>query len=258
MTTKAFLGLDLGTGSLKAIVVDGDGRTLAVASAGYPLESRHPDWSETDAGKWWDAAVSATRQACEAAGRPAIAAIGLSAQMHGHVLVDAACEPLRPAILWSDGRAESQRARYEALTPDQRRRLANPFMSGAAAATLAWLAEHEPATYAAARWSLQPKDWLRTRLVAGPPVTDASDASATLLWDVPSDRWADDVIADLGLRSAMLPPVRASTADRRAPLGRRRGDAGRSSPVSRWPSAPRTPRLPPSGRPWSAARVASR
>ena len=212
VATTAFLGLDLGTGSLKAIVVDGDGRTLAIASAGYPLESSHPDWSETDAERWWEAAIAATRQACEAAGRPSIAAIGLSAQMHGHVLVDAAAEPLRPAILWSDGRAESQRARYEALTSDQRRRLANPFMPGAAAATLVWLAEHEPATYMAARWSLQPKDWLRTRLVAGPPVTDASDASATLLWDVPSDRWAEDVIADLGVRSDMLPPVRASTA----------------------------------------------
>ena len=116
MTTKAFLGLDLGTGSLKAIVVDGDGRTIAIASAGYPLESRHPDWSETDAGKWWDAAVSATRQALEAAGRPTISAIGFSAQMHGHVLVDTACEPLRPAILWSDGRAESSR-RYRHCRP---------------------------------------------------------------------------------------------------------------------------------------------
>ena len=212
LATKAFLGLDLGTGSLKAIVVDGDGRTLAIATAVYPLESRHPDWSEAEAGRWWDAAVAATRQACEEAGRPPITAIGLSGQMHGHVLVDATLEPLRPAILWSDGRAESQRARYEALTLDQRRRLANPFMPGVAAATLTWLAEHEPATYQAACWSLQPKDWLRTRLVAGPPVTDASDASATLLWDMPSDRWASDVIVDLGLRSTLLPPVRASTA----------------------------------------------
>ncbi len=212
MATGAFLGLDLGTGSLKALIVDGDGRTLAVATAAYPLDSRHADWSETDPDRWWDAAVSATLQACAVAGGPTIAAIGLSGQMHGQVLVDAMAEPLRPAILWSDGRAESERARYQALTLDQRRRLANPFMSGAVAATLAWLAEHEPATYAAATWSLSPKDWLRTRLVAGPPVTDPSDASATLLWDMPRDGWADDVIADLGLRSSLLPSVRPSTA----------------------------------------------
>jgi xylulokinase len=209
---QAFLGLDLGTSSLKAIIVDGRGRTLAIASAGYPLAARHPDWSETDAGSWWDAAISATRRACESAGRPTIGAVGLSGQMHGHVLVDAAAEPLRPAILWSDGRAESERARFESLTAGQRRRLANPFMAGAAGATLVWLAAHEPATYTAARWSLQPKDWLRTRLLAESPVTDASDASATLLWDVPTDRRAEDVIADLGLRSEMFPPVCASTA----------------------------------------------
>ncbi len=212
MSTIAFLGLDLGTSSLKALLLDGSGRTIAVASAGYPLDAPHPGWSETDAHAWWTAAVTATRQAHEAAGRPAVAGIGLCGHMHGHVLVDATLEPLRPAILWSDGRAESARAVFDSLRPEQRRRLANPFITGAAAATLPWLAMHEPEVYSAARWSLQPKDWLRTRLVAGRPVTDASDASATLLWDVPADRWADDVIADLGVRRELLPPVQASVS----------------------------------------------
>jgi len=212
MTGRAFLGLDLGTSSLKALILDADGQTLAVAAAGYPLGSPHPDWSETDPRSWWEAAVTATREALDAAGRPLIAAIGLCGQMHGLVVTDASLEPLRPAILWSDGRAESARVRFAALSPEQRRRLGNPFIAGAAGMTLGWLAEHEPDIYAQGRWVLQPKDWLRTRLVAGPPMTDPSDASATLLWDIPADRWADDVIADLGLRRGLFPPVRASAA----------------------------------------------
>ena len=256
---KAFLGLDLGTGSLKAIVVDGDGRTLAIASAGYPLESRHPDWSETDAGNGGGMPPSLRRgrHVRRPAGRPSPPS-GSARRCTDTSWSTRQAEPLRPAILWSDGRAESQRARYEAFTPGPATTPRQSVHAGRGAATLAWLAEHESATYLAATLVAAPKDWLRTRLVAGPPVTDASDASATLLWDVPADRWADDVIADLGLRSDMLPPVRASTADRREPLGRRRGDVGTRAGVSRWPSAPRTLRLPPSGRPWSAALGACR
>ena len=147
----AFLGLDLGTSSLKALVLDGGGRTLAVASAAYPLEAPHQDWSETDAANWWSAAIAATRAAYERAGRPDIAAVGLCGQMHGHVLVDAALQPVRPAILWSDGRAEGTRDRFDALTLEQRLRLANPFIAGSSAATMVWLIDHEPEVLASAR-----------------------------------------------------------------------------------------------------------
>ena len=212
MSTIAFLGLDLGTSSLKALLLDGSGRTIAVASAGYPLDAPHPGWSETDAHAWWTAAVTATRQAHEAAGRPAVAGIGLCGHMHGHVLVDATLEPLRPAILWSDGRAESARAVFDSLRPEQRRRLANPFITGAAAATLPWLASTSRRCTRPRAGRSSPRTgcargWWRVR-----PVTDASDASATLLWDVPADRWADDVIADLGVRRELLPPVQASVS----------------------------------------------
>ena len=206
----ACLGLDLGTSSFKALVLDAEGRTLSLATAGYPLDAPHPDWSETDPAAWWTAAVEATAQALHAAGQPSIAGIGLAGQMHGQVLVRADGTPLRPAILWSDGRATRFHARYDTLPAETRRRLANPFMAGAAGVTLAWLAEREPAVLRRARWALQPKDWLRARLVDGDAVTDPSDASATLLWDVPADTWAADVAASWGIDLRLLPPVRPS------------------------------------------------
>jgi len=206
----ACLGLDLGTSSLKALVLDAEGRTLSLATAGYPLDTPHPDWSESDPTAWWAAAVEATAQALHAAGQPVIVGIGVAGQMHGVVVARADGTPLRPAILWSDGRATRFHGRYDALPAETRRRLANPFMAGAAGVTLAWLAEHEAAVLRRARWALQPKDWLRTRLVAGSPVTDPSDASATLLWDVPADTFARDVAVTWGIDLRLLPAVRPS------------------------------------------------
>lgn len=214
MSDVAFLGLDLGTSSLKALVLAADGHTvLGSATAAYPLVSPHPDWSETDPRDWWAAAVTAAREALEKAGHPPIAAIGLDGQMHGHTLVDGHNRPLRNAILWSDGRAGATEAQYQALSAEQRRRLGNPFITGSAGATLPWLAVHEPDVLRVARWSLLPKDMLRTFLVAGTPVTDPSDASANLLWDVLADTWAYDVIDALGVDPALMPEVRPSASE---------------------------------------------
>ena len=220
----ATLALDLGTSSLKALVLDREGGTLSLASAAYPIDAPHPDWSETDPAAWWAAAVEATAQALHAAGQPAIAGIGLSGQMHGPTLVGPDREPLRPAILWSDGRAARFAPRFAAMPDGQRRRLANPFISGAALPVLAWLADHEPAVLRRARWQLQPKDALRTFLVDSDPVTDASDASATLLWDVPADGWAVDIAEAWGVDPRLLPAVRPSGAVA-GPLTARAGKA---------------------------------
>ncbi|MFN8621454.1 MAG: FGGY family carbohydrate kinase [Chloroflexota bacterium] len=212
MRPTACLGLDLGTSSLKALVLDREGRTLATASAAYPLDAPHPGWSETDPAAWWSAAVSAGRTALAAAGNPEIAGIGLDGQMHAPTLVDADNRPVRPAVIWSDGRAGSSRSAFAAFPPDLRRRLANPFQTGAGGPVLGWLAEHEPEVLARARWALLPKDAVRTHLVEGEPVSDASDASATLLWDVPADGWADDLAAAWGADARLLPRIAPSSA----------------------------------------------
>lgn len=206
-----FLGLDLGTGSLKALVLDREGRTLGAASQAYPLISRMAGRAESDPGTWWRAACSAGREAIAAAGHPLIDGIGLSGQMHGVVLVDERGSPLANAVLWADGRAADQAARFQGLPARQRARLGNPVLPGMAGPILAWLVEHQPADVARSRWALQPKDWLRARLT-GEFSTDPSDASGTLLYDVEAEDWALDTAAAVGIRSGLLPPIVPSTA----------------------------------------------
>jgi xylulokinase len=203
-----FLGIDLGTSSLKALVLDVDGTIVGTGSAPYPLLTPQPGWAEADPDAWWEAAAVAVR---EAAGVHAseIAAIGLSGQMHGVVLSDDVGHALRPAIIWADGRSRRQLATYNEVNPDLRRKLANPMATGMAGPTLLWLREHERQLYRRAQWALQPKDWLRLRLVHE-AATEPSDASATLLYDMTTDYWAKDLLEELDLRLDFLAPIRES------------------------------------------------
>ena len=203
-----FLGLDLGTRSLKALVLDVDGSIVGTGSAEYPMTTPQPGWAESDPRVWWEAARSAVH---EAAGGHAseIAAVGVCGQMHGVVLSDDAGDPLRPAILWADGRSRRQLEAYSALSAEQRRRLANPPATGMAGPTLLWLRDNERQRYRQAHWALQPKDWLRLRLIHE-AATEPSDASATLLYDLTTDYWAKDIVDELDLRIDFLAPIRES------------------------------------------------
>lgn len=204
------LGIDVGTSSCKAVVVGSDGRLVAQASAEYPVRSSQEGWAETAPDDWWAAVTTCVR---EAVGRARVrpAAIGLSGQMHGLVLTDESGTPLRDALLWADARAASVLARYRALDPALRQRLANPLAPGMAGPLLAWVAEHETELYARSRWALQPKDWLRTRLT-GRISAERSDASATLLYDLAADRWDADVVSALGLDRSLLPSLLGDSA----------------------------------------------
>ena len=203
-----FLGIDLGTSSLKALVLDVDGSVVGTGSAPYPLLTPHPGWAEAEPEAWWAAAAIAVP---EAAGVHAaeIAAIGLSGQMHGVVLSDELGHALRPAIIWADSRTRKQLATYSELSPERRRTLANPIATGMAGPTLLWLRDHERQLYRRAQWALQPKDWLRLRMVHE-AATEPSDASATLLYDMTTDYWAKDLLAELDLRLDFLAPIRES------------------------------------------------
>jgi xylulokinase len=211
VTGQALLGLDLGTSGVKAVLLGTDGRLLAEAEAGYPVDSPHPGWAETDPPAWWRAVSTAVRDARDRAADIPVAAIGIDGQMHGLVLTDAAGQHLRPALLWADARAGEETAAWRRLPEPRRSALANPVVPGMTGPLLRWVARHEPRTYQRARWALLPKDWVRHRLT-GTAATDPSDASATLLWDLPADRWAQDVAADVGLEPQLLPPVVASGA----------------------------------------------
>ncbi len=203
-----FLGIDLGTSSLKALVLDLDGSVVGTGSAPYPLLTPQPGWAEAEPEAWWEAAAIAVP---EAAGVHAaeIAAIGLSGQMHGVVLSDELGHALRPAIIWADSRTRKQLATYSELSPERRRTLANPIATGMAGLTLLWLKEHERQLYRRAQWALQPKDWLRLRMVHE-AATEPSDASATLLYDMTTDYWAKDLLEELDLRLDFLAPIRES------------------------------------------------
>ena len=201
-----YLGLDLGTGSAKALLLDANGATVGETSAAYHAVSPHAGWSEIDPEIWLQALTTCV-QALPAGARAAVKGIGLSGQMHGVVLSDAQGNALRPAVLWLDTRAVAQLARYPTLA-DSLKRLGNAPSAGMAGPILLWLAEHEPIGLQAARWALQPKDWLRLRLtgIAG---SEASDASGTLLADR-QGRWDRSLLETLGLPDRLLAPHFAS------------------------------------------------
>lgn len=204
------LGLDLGTGSVKALLLEEGGGVAGVGSSACAVRSPRPGWAESDPEEWWRAAGEACREALREGGGE-VAALGLSGQMHGVVLAGEDGRPLRPAILWADTRSADALGAYRRLRPSLRRALANPPAAGMAGPTLLWLREHEPAAYAAARWALQPKDWLRARLT-GEVCSEPSDASATLLYDLAADRWSREVVRELGLREEILAPLLPSGA----------------------------------------------
>ena len=204
-----FLGIDVGTSSLKALVLDVDGTIVGVAQCGYSMQRPQPGWAEADPWEWWRAAMEAVPRA---AGDHAseIAAIGLSGQMHGVVLTDDIAQVMRPAILWADTRSSRELAAYSELSIAMRRSLANPLATGMAGPSLLWLRDHERSTYRRAQWALQPKDWMRLCLTHE-AATDPSDASATLLYDMNADYWAKGIIAELDLRLELLAPIRESS-----------------------------------------------
>ena len=211
----AILGLDLGTSSVKAVMLDAEGSVLAQASAGYAVTSAAAGYAESDPADWWSAVTACTREAVHTVGAQP-AAIGLSGQMHGLVLTAPDGGALRPALLWPDSRAAGALRAYRLLGPAALARLANPLTPGMAGPLLLWIAEREPRSYAATRWALQPKDWLRARLT-GEFYAEPSDASGTLLYDVPGDRWDLATVSALGLDARLLAPLLPSSG---APAGR--------------------------------------
>ena len=202
----ALLGVDLGTSGVKVLILDTEGNTLGVSKAGYEVMAPQPGWAESDPGAWWHATVTAIQAALAQVPQVKITAIGLSGQMHGVVPTDKEGRPTHNALLWADMRAEEELKRYEALPAALLRKLANPLVPGMAGPLLCWLADHEASVYQATHRALQPKDWLRLCLTDS-VAADPSDASATLLYDLPADCWADDVIAALGLRRELLAPI---------------------------------------------------
>lgn len=206
---RATLGLDIGTGSSKACLLDGDGRVLSIGRASHELLQARTGWCEIDPMGWLISSRDAIEQARAQAPRVSIDAIGLTGQMHGIVLCSETGVPTRAAVLWPDRRASPYLAAVADRLEPHVVSLGNPLYPGMAGPMLLALAAEEPDRVRAARWVLQPKDWVRLMLT-GRAGTDPSDASGTLLWDVANDTWSGPAAEAFGVDPASLPPVRAS------------------------------------------------
>ena len=207
------LGADLGTSGLKLCGLDPAGGVVAEAEVGYAVDVPRPGWAQTGVATWRAAFDEAVDRIAPSLAGHRVRGLGLSGQMHGAVLVDDAGAALAPALLWPDQRAAAELARWRALPPLDRAALANPLVPGMTGPLVAWLAAHEPELLSRSAAVLLPKDALRATLVpnADPLVTDRSDASATLLWDVPGDRWSVPAATAAELRVEQLPAVRPAT-----------------------------------------------
>ena len=211
------LAIDLGTGSVKVALVADDLTVLRQASRPYPVLSPEPGSARGDPADWAQAVEAAVTEVLagdrQHRSPEPVHGVGLSGQMHGLVLLDVLGATVGPALLWPDTRAGLELRRLAAGPEALLTRLANPLVPGMAGPMLAMLARTEPELVARASVAVQPKDWLRTAIAGHRSLAaDPSDASATLLWGVPGDRWDDEACALLGVDPRLLAPVHPSRA----------------------------------------------
>lgn len=201
-----FLGIDVGTSAVKAVLVDETQAILADATIPLAVSRPRPLWSEQDPDAWWaavEAGIAALRRTAPAS-FSGVRAIGLSGQMHGATVLDAADRPLRPAILWNDGRAFAECEALARDRPELPAVVGVPAMPGFTAPKLIWLKAHEPTVFAAARTVLLPKDYVRLRLT-GDKASDLSDAAGTWWLDQARRDWSDAALAATGLERSHMP-----------------------------------------------------
>ena len=208
MSGSFFLGIDTSTTSSKALLIDERGEVTAVASSPHTLQTPHPLWSEQDPLEWWNAASAGIRSVLEKAGigGESIAAVGLTGQMHGLVLLDEAGNVLRPAILWNDQRTQSQCDEIHQRIGKERfiQITGNVALPGFTAPKILWVKEYEPDVYAKAKHVLLPKDYIRYRLT-GEYAMDKADGAGTVLFDLKSRSWSSEVLDALEIDPAWMP-----------------------------------------------------
>ena len=220
-----YLGIDVGTSSVKSALFDADQALIGQASHHFEVSRPHPGWSEQDPADWWTGVLATIDALAKAHGLGQLRGIGLSGQMHGAVCLDADDAVLRPAILWNDGRSGAECAEIEAAFPDSRRVAGNIAMPGFTAPKLQWLRHHEPEVFDRVAMVLLPKDHVRLMLT-GHHVSEMSDAAGTLWLDVAARDWSDDLLAATGLTRAQMPRLvegSAISGDLRPDLAERWG-----------------------------------
>ncbi len=206
-----WLGIDIGTGSSRALLVDAQGRVKhAVSVAHEDIRMDKPLWAEQRPQNWWDAAQQAIREVLQQSGATGknVRGIGLSGQMHGLTMLDEANKVIRPALIWCDQRSQAQVDAINAKVGADTvlRCTANPVLTGFTLPKLLWVRDNDPASYERLRHMLLPKDYVRFQLT-GEYASEVSDASGTALFDVVNRRWSFELVDALGLDRAILPKV---------------------------------------------------
>ena len=210
--THAFLGLDIGTSGVKALLMGPDGDVMAAATAPLVLSTPQPGWAEQDPETWWQAAVSVTRRVMAQAPGASIQSVGLSGQMHSSVFLDRDGQVIRPALLWCDGRTTAECAGITQAAGGERVLrdwVCNPALEGFTLPKVLWLRRHEPAAFERLTTVLLAKDFIRYRLT-GVLATEPSDASGTLMFDPARLEWSRPLLQAVGLSPALLPDVGGS------------------------------------------------
>ncbi len=198
-----YIGLDLGTSGVKGVLIGSDQVVLADAISPLTVERPAPGWSEQDPEAWLNAAQQVMRALAVKQDLSSVKAIGLSGQMHGATLLDAADQVLRPCILWNDTRAADEAAEMDA-DPQFRAITGNIVFPGFTAPKLLWVARHEPDIFDRVKRVLLPKDYLRLWLT-GEAVSEMSDSAGTSWLDVARRDWSDDLLAATGLGRDHMP-----------------------------------------------------
>lgn len=216
-----FIGIDLGTSSIKSILVDEGDRLIAIASEPLQVDRPAPGFCEQDPESWWRATLAGLDALAKKAPREmaAVRGIGLSGQMHGATLIDKGGDVLRPCILWNDVRSSQECRELERRLPKLGEITGNPAMPGFTAPKLMWVRKHEPNIFARVAKVLLPKAYLRYRL-SGTFFEDMSDAAGTLWLDVGKRAWSDAALAATGLSRDQMPELVEGTA----PAGRLRAE----------------------------------
>ncbi len=208
------MGIDIGTSNSKVLIIDESGHSVAKDTQEYSISTPQSGHAEQDPESWWNAVKTSIKRtlADSAVDQAEIAAIGLSGQMHGLVLLGKDLKPLRPAIIWADKRSSLQCTEfYERIGRKKVLEIVgNQIMPGFMGPSLLWVKENEPKVFNRAFCALLPKDYVRLRLT-GTLATDVSDASSTLLFDIKKREWSAHMLSELGLPQEIFPEAHEST-----------------------------------------------
>jgi xylulokinase len=201
-----YIGIDLGTSGVKAILLSEQGDVLATQTEKLQVSRPHPLWSEQDPEQWWQATDRAIKALGERHSLREVKALGIAGQMHGATLLDEQHRVLRPAILWNDGRCAEECAMLEGRVPTSREITGNLMMPGFTAPKLLWVQRHEPEIFRQVAKVLLPKDYLRFRMT-GDFASDMSDAAGTMWLDVAKRDWSEAMLDACHLTREHMPAL---------------------------------------------------